>query len=102
MKVAVLGYGTVGKGVHDLLQDAPGFEAGPVLEKDERPDLPFAVTDLEAILSDPTVDAVVEAIGGIEMTARKSRVSQTACIRRARTDFHLGVFHVAVGNVRKI
>ena len=66
MKVAVLGYGTVGKGVHDLLQDAPGFEAGPVLEKDERPDLPFAVTDLEAILSDPTVDAVVEAIGGIE------------------------------------
>ena len=66
MKVAVLGYGTVGKGVHDLLLDAPGFEAGPVLEKDFRPDLPFAVTDLQMILDDPTVDAVVEAIGGIE------------------------------------
>jgi len=66
MKVAVLGYGTVGKGVHDLLIDAPGFEAGPVLEKEERPDLPFAVTDIDLILIDPTVDAVVEAIGGID------------------------------------
>lgn len=66
MKVAVLGYGTVGKGVHDLLLDAPGFEAGPVLEKDRRPDLPFAVTDIGTILEDPTIDAVVEAIGGVD------------------------------------
>ena len=31
MKVSVLGYGTVGKGVCDMIEMTPGLELGPVL-----------------------------------------------------------------------
>ena len=66
MKVAVLGYGTVGVGVYEMLQNAKGLEAGPVLVRPGKADADFKVTSIEDIVNDRSVDAVAEVMGGIE------------------------------------
>jgi len=66
MKVAVLGFGTVGVGVYEMLANAQGLEQGPVLVRPGKDDAPFKVTDIEAIVNDPEVWAVAEVMGGIE------------------------------------
>ena len=66
MKVSVIGFGTVGKGVYEMLKNAPGLETGKVLVLPEFLSQPDQVTDFDEILSDASVDAVAEAIGGVE------------------------------------
>ena len=66
MKVAVLGYGTVGVGVYRMLQSIPGLGAGPVLVRPGKEKESFQTSDLGAILADPSVEAVAEVMGGIE------------------------------------
>ena len=66
MKVAVLGYGTVGIGVYEMLKNAAGLEPGPVLVREGKAQEPFHVTSMDAILADESVGAVVEAMGGVE------------------------------------
>ena len=66
MKVAVLGYGTVGVGVYEMLQAAEGFEAGPVLVRPGKEDKSFKVSSIDAITGDKSVDAVAEVMGGVE------------------------------------
>ena len=66
MKVAVLGFGTVGVGVYEMLKSAPGLEAGPVLVRPGKVDADFKVSSMEAITADLTVQAVAEVMGGIE------------------------------------
>ncbi|HEY9825390.1 MAG TPA: homoserine dehydrogenase [Stenomitos sp.] len=78
-KIGLLGLGTVGSGVAAILQDRQGRH--PLLQAVElyrvglrSPDKPRSVelppeavtTDLNAIVSDPEVDVVVEVIGGLE------------------------------------
>ena len=66
MKVAVLGYGTVGYGVYEMLRNAKGLTAGPVLVRPSKVDAEFKVGSIEEIVNDPSVDAVAEVMGGIE------------------------------------
>ena len=66
MKVAVLGFGTVGFGVYEMLGKAEGLEQGPVLVRPGKNDMPFKVTSIEEIVSDPSVGAVAEVMGGVE------------------------------------
>ena len=66
MKVAVLGFGTIGVGVYEMLAKAPGFEQGPVLVRPGKEDRPFKVSSMEQIVNDPAVFAVAEVMGGIE------------------------------------
>ena len=66
MRVAVLGFGTVGVGVYEMLGKARGLEQGPVLVRTGKNDAPFKVTSIEEIVSDPGVDAVAEVMGGVE------------------------------------
>ena len=66
MKAAVLGFGTVGVGVYEMLKNAPGFEPGPVLVRPGKEDAPFKVSSMAAITNDPEVFAVAEVMGGIE------------------------------------
>ena len=66
MKVAVLGFGTVGAGVYEMLCEAQGLEAGPVLVRPGKADQPFKVSSIEEIVNDPSVGAVAEVMGGLE------------------------------------
>ncbi len=66
MKTAVLGYGTVGAGVYEMLGKAEGLEQGPVLELPSKAVEPFMVSDIGRIINDPSVEAVAECMGGVE------------------------------------
>lgn len=72
--IAVIGFGTIGTGVVDLLYNRgiPGLKLSKVIDKDlERKRavaLPpgMLVPDLKAATDDPQIDIVVELMGGIE------------------------------------
>ena len=66
MKVAILGFGTVGVGVYEMLEKCAGLEPGPVLVRPGKDDMPFKVNSIDAIVNDPSVGAVAEVMGGIE------------------------------------
>jgi len=66
MKVAVLGFGVVGRGVFDMIEKAQGMEVGYVLVRPGKVDAEYKTDSLEKILSDSSVDAVAEVMGGIE------------------------------------
>lgn len=66
MKVAVLGFGTVGKGVYEMLAHADGLEQGPVLVRPGKADEPWKISDINGIVSDVSVGAVAEVMGGVE------------------------------------
>lgn len=78
-KIGLLGLGTVGTGTVAILQDPLGrspllkeieiYRVGVrSLEKTRGVDLPSGVltTDLDAIVSDPDIDIIVELMGGLE------------------------------------
>ena len=67
MKVAVLGYGVVGKGVYDMLRTCTDLEAGPVLVRPGKADESFKVDDIEKIIADDSVCAVAEVMGGVDV-----------------------------------
>lgn len=64
MKAAVLGYGTVGKGVYDMLCASSLLEAGPVLVRPGKVDAPFKTDSIDVICADESIDAVAEVMGG--------------------------------------
>ncbi len=66
MKVAVLGFGTVGVGVWDMLEKAPGLERGLVLVRPGKENEAFKVSSMEAICADESIDTVAEVMGGVE------------------------------------
>jgi len=78
IKVAVLGYGTVGAGVVDVLYDnsdivaknaAEGIEVEYILDIRDYPDSPYAnkvIHDFETIINDNSISVVVETIGGLK------------------------------------
>ena len=76
MKVAVLGYGTVGRGVYDMLRASSMFEAGPVLVRPGKTDETFKVDSIDAIVNDESVDAVAEELG-LPFTLRDLRVYES-------------------------
>lgn len=66
MKAAVLGYGTVGKGVYEMLCASTLIEAGPVLVRPGKADEPFKTDSIDAICVDESIDAVAEVMGGTD------------------------------------
>ena len=66
MKVAVLGFGTIGVGIYEMLQNAQGLEASKVLVRPGKADADYKVTDIYDIINDDSIEAVAEAMGGIE------------------------------------
>ena len=66
MRIGLLGFGTVGKGVYELTKDRADMSVVKVLCRRELALSDATVThDFQSILSDPTIDTVVEAIGGL-------------------------------------
>ncbi len=67
MIVACLGYGVVGKGVVEILQNDCRFQVKKILVKEAKECiLPQCTTDFNEILEDDEIDAVVEMMGGID------------------------------------
>ena len=66
MRIGLLGFGVVGKGLYDLTQNRDDMQVAKVLCRREL-SLPDAqVThDFNDILNDPEIDTVVEAMGGL-------------------------------------
>ena len=67
MKIALLGYGTVGRGVDGIIRsNVPGIEVARILELPDRLSDPRMTADYADIVDDPEIDVVVECMGGIE------------------------------------
>lgn len=96
MNAAILGYGTVGGGVYEILKDHPDISVKYVLDKAPVAELgAVSVTDFSVILNDAEVDTVVEVIGGLEpayeyitaaMRAGKNIVTANKQLLAARYD----------------
>lgn len=65
MKIAILGFGTVGQGVFEMIEKSIDFENSKVLVRKGKDTEAFKVSDIDDIAKDDSIDAVVECIGGI-------------------------------------
>ena len=67
MKIALLGYGTVGRGVDEIISSrVPQVEVARILELPDRLSDPRMTSSFDEILADGEVELVVECMGGIE------------------------------------
>lgn len=71
MKVAILGFGTVGKGVYEIIKKAniqtQNLSVSHIfIRKSRERILPQMTPDIDEIVNDDQTDVVVEALGGIE------------------------------------
>lgn len=67
MKIAILGFGTVGSGAYETALSAPGIEVKYVLARREIPGLAAEVVrEFDTILADEEVAVVAECMGGIQ------------------------------------
>ena len=66
MKIGLLGFGVVGRGVYDLTAERTDMQVAKVvcLEEVSLPDAEVT-KDFQSVLNDPTIDTVVEAMGGL-------------------------------------
>ncbi len=66
MRIALMGYGTVGGGVYEFVQGREDMQMRYVLDLRPCPDVTCKVTkNFDEICSDPEVDTVVETMGGL-------------------------------------
>ena len=67
MRIALLGYGTVGRGVDDIVRTrVPEVEVARILELPDRLTEARMTSNYDEIAQDPSIDLVVECMGGIE------------------------------------
>lgn len=66
MRIGLLGFGTVGRGVYDILSDREDISVGAVLCRRDLGGISARTTrDMADIIADPEIDTVVEAMGGL-------------------------------------
>ena len=66
MNIGLLGFGVVGRGVYDMLADRDDIRAAWVLCRRDLGELTARTTyEMQDILNDPSVDTVVEVMGGL-------------------------------------
>ena len=82
MKIALLGFGVVGKGVYDQICRRSDMEVARVLVRRTIDEIaPISTRDINDILADPAIDTVVE-VGRPSELKRSSR--NTSLITTAR------------------
>ena len=80
MKIAILGFGTVGSGVYEIAKNLKNIEVKKVLEKDLNK-INIATDNYDEIINDKKIELVVECMGGLHpayefiMQALKSKKS---------------------------
>ena len=65
MKYALLGFGTVGVGVYEMMEKLYSFECRKVLVRPGKVKEPWQTDNFVEICEDPSVDIVVEVMGGL-------------------------------------
>jgi len=69
MNIAILGYGTIGKGVFQIASDNPLLNVKKILEKKEKYDnkyIELFTSSIDEIVNDTEIDLVVEVLGGYD------------------------------------
>jgi homoserine dehydrogenase len=70
MKIAIMGFGTVGSGAYEAAKNAGGIEVVRILARHGRKGYEYLndiiTPDIDDIAGDPEIDLVIESIGGIE------------------------------------
>ncbi|NLV34014.1 MAG: homoserine dehydrogenase, partial [Clostridiaceae bacterium] len=67
MIIGLLGYGTIGKGVYDIVLKRDDMEVKYVFDRRDIPELGSKLThDIDEIINDNEIDTVIELIGGME------------------------------------
>lgn len=69
MNIAILGYGTIGKGVFEIVNNRSDITVLKILERPERVDEKYKdlfVSSIEEIVNDENIDLVVEVLGGYD------------------------------------
>lgn len=66
MKIAILGFGTVGRGVDEIVANVEGLEVARILDLPDRCTEPRMTSDYAQIVNDPEIEVVLECMGGIE------------------------------------
>ena len=66
MEIAILGYGTVGRGVDEIVSGVEGIEVSRILDLPDHCVGPRMTSDYAQIVGDPSIEAVVECMGGLE------------------------------------
>ena len=81
MKIALLGFGTVGRGVDQIISErVPDVEVARILELPDRLSDPRMTASYDDIVSDPEIGLVVECMGGVE----PARTYITAALRAGK------------------
>ena len=71
MNIALLGFGTVGSHFYKLCEGRTDLHVAAVLSRRPRPELTCTVTaDYDEIVRDPSIDIVVEVMGGVQLPLR--------------------------------
>ena len=78
MKYALLGFGTVGVGVYEMVNKLHAFECGKVLVRPGKAKELWQTDDFREICEDPSVDIVVEVMGGLHPAYEYVRDALTA------------------------
>ena len=82
MKIALLGYGTVGGGVYRIIEGRTDMEVKYVLDLRDFPELgERLVHDFDVIVNDPEIDTVCEAMGGLHPAYEFA----TACLNAGKS-----------------
>lgn len=70
MKIAIMGFGTVGSGAYEAAKNAGGIEVVRILARHGRKGYEFLndiiTADIDDIAGDPDIELVIESIGGID------------------------------------
>ncbi|MBR0373033.1 MAG: homoserine dehydrogenase [Mogibacterium sp.] len=66
MKIAILGFGTVGSGAYEAAKSAPGIEVKRIVDLRDFPDYRDILTkDINDVLDDDEIELVAECMGGV-------------------------------------
>lgn len=69
MNIAILGYGTIGKGVFKIVKDNPNINVIKILERKERYDQNYInlfTSSFDDIINDDNIELIVEVMGGYD------------------------------------
>lgn len=69
MNIAILGYGTIGKGVFQISQNNPFINVIKILERKEKFDnehIDLFVSSIDEVINDENIELVVEVLGGYD------------------------------------